>query len=320
MGQAKQRGSFEERKKRALRNIPRGIITHSGNTEINGSAVNFKGPLLLEAMYFYAMYWDKIHVVNSGIFAAVPFASEAEFIKEGVLEKSEIFDMPPHESYISEDGSGYDMAKHELWCFGEAVKKKMQANGEIWSVNHITQDPIYSPQHRLEQDTLRIRINELLPHPILTGDFNVSDILEFKNKRADQYGEFNECLENFLSSLIREPLQDIRERELKRFELAVLELDKTILERFKFTDKENFEVSLAIPTDIPSIISTTTSITAGVLADQGLGSNFPYMTTLSTIGSMISISKKIGFTFNQYARDDLKFDYLTKAKARKLLK
>lgn len=198
-------------------------------------------------------------------------------------------------------------------CEAKTFKK-----GEAWSINHINGDPIYMPQHRLEQDSIRLRIADALPYPALTGEYNIVDLLEFKRKRSDELGQLHESMDNLLSKIIKEPIQDIRENEIKRFENAVLELDKTLMERFKFTNKSNWELNVSSP-DMTTLFNAALGVSGGIMTDNGLGNNFPYMTTLSLIGSTLSLSKNYGFTFNQYAKDDLKLEYITRAKSENIL-
>lgn len=315
MGEAKRRGVFAERKTKAIGNIKRGIITPPGNVTIKGNSYNLKGGLTEELMYYFGLYWDKI-VIPSGI-VNLQLACDEEFIKNDILEKISTFKIPPHHSYIKDDGKSYDMATHELWAFGEIAKQKINTKGEAWFINHIDGDPLFLPQQRLEQDSFRLRIVDALPHPALTGEYNIVDLLEFKQRRSDELGQLHESMDGLLSKVLKEPLQDIRETEIRRFENAIIELNKTLIERFKFINKSDWEVSLS--PDIPSLFSAAKNIGAGMILDQGLGANFPYATTLSAIGSTLSLTKKFGYTFNQYAKDDLKLEYITRAKAGKII-
>ncbi|MGF2881815.1 DUF6236 family protein [Acinetobacter johnsonii] len=316
MGEAKRRGSFDERKKLATSRLVRGIITPPGDVTIIGNSYSFSGGLSEELMYYFGLYWDKI-AIPSGI-VGMQLACDEEFIRNDVLEKISTYQIPPHASYIKDDGKSYDLASHELWAFGEIAKQKLLKKGEAWSINHINGDPIYMPQHRLEQDSIRLRIADALPYPALTGEYNIVDLLEFKRKRSDELGQLHESMDNLLSKIIKEPIQDIRENEIKRFENAVLELDKTLMERFKFTNKSNWELNVSSP-DMTTLFNAALGVSGGIMTDNGLGNNFPYMTTLSLIGSTLSLSKNYGFTFNQYAKDDLKLEYITRAKSENIL-
>jgi hypothetical protein len=68
-----------------------------------------------------------------------------------------------------------------------------------------------------------------------------------------------------------------------------------------------------------TLFNAALGVSGGIMTDNGLGNNFPYMTTLSLIGSTLSLSKNYGFTFNQYAKDDLKLEYITRAKSENIL-
>ncbi|MDC5367273.1 hypothetical protein NRA53_18460, partial [Acinetobacter baumannii] len=68
MGEAKQRGTYEERLSNAKRSILRGVITHSGNLTMDEKSEAFcYSNREVEDMLFYALYWDKISMPKSVI-------------------------------------------------------------------------------------------------------------------------------------------------------------------------------------------------------------------------------------------------------------
>ncbi|MDC4428021.1 DUF6236 family protein [Acinetobacter baumannii] len=315
MGEAKRRGSFEDRKKQARKHLTRGIITYPGTVSIKDGSFNLDSLLTENDMYYFAMYWDKI-LIPSGM-VRVDLACDRAFESNGVLEKISTIRYPPDSSCLTEDGKSIDGIKHEIWVFGELAKQKINARGEVWDINHVDSDPIYMDQHSRKTNTIRLRATEVLPYPVITEKYNIEDLLNFKQRRADELAALHDSMDNLVKRIYDEPLHALKEKEIKRFENAVLELDKTLIERFKITNKSDWELNLNL--DTSNLIEKASAIGIAAAADHAL-SPFPIFTAAATAAvSLISLSKKYGITFNQYARDDIKLEYISRAKAEQII-
>lgn len=313
MGEAKRRGTYAERKKQALNNIKRGIITTPGKLSVSGELYHMEGPLPDIEMLYLSLYWDEIIIPTGLIHLGLPF--ENDLVNCGVLTRPSTLQIPPTKSSITETGS-VKFASHEVYAFGEIAKQKIDIAGEDWVIQHFS-DPIYMPEHRNEQNNLRLRITNILPIPSITGTFNIEDLLEFKLRRRDQLGELHQSMDELLKRIHLEPIQAIRETEIKRFENAVKELDKPLIERFKVVRKSDWEVSLS--PDIPTILEKVPMIAGAIAADGALNMNFPIISSITSIASMLSLTKKYGFTFNQFAKDDIKLEYISGAKSENII-
>ncbi|MEK5777305.1 DUF6236 family protein, partial [Acinetobacter nosocomialis] len=115
--------------------------------------------------------------------------------------------------------------------------------------------------------------------------FNFEDLLEFKFRRKDQLGELHQSMDELLKKIYLEPIPAIREAEIKRFENAVKELDKPLIERFKVIRKSDWEVSLS--PDIPTLLENARNIAAGIAIDGQLNMNFPIASSIASIASML---------------------------------
>lgn len=313
MGEAKNRGSFEDRKKRATNNIIRGVITPPGQVSIRGNHYHMEKSYSNEDLLYYALYWDKI-VIPSGIVKITSELAE-ELIKSDVLSQPGTFKIKPHPSTINPDGS-VSMERHELYAFGEIAKSKLKEKGANWVISHIDGDPIYLPTHSNKENSLRLRVTQILPFPAMTGEYSVDDLLNFKLRRESELAALHDSMDNLIRKLYNEPIQAIRESEIKRFENAVDELDKTLFERFKVIQKSDWEVGLNL--DPVNILERTSAIGAAIAADHAL-SPFPIFTSIAGLASVFSLNKKYGLTFNQYARDDIKLEYISGAKSEKII-
>jgi len=314
MGEAKKRGTFEERKAQAAKNIIRGIVTPPGKVSINANAYYMNSSFDSDEMLYLSLYWDKILIPTGYIHVDTPF--EEELISGGLLIRPHSAKIKPSPHSINADGS-IKVASHELYAFGEFAKEKLNMNGEDWVIQHYSQSPIYLPEHRNEQNNIRLKITNILPFPSHNESFSIDDLLEFKLRRKDQLGELHQTMDELLKRIYIEPINALKESELRRFENAVRELDKPLIERFKVIRKSDWEVSLS--PDIPTLIEKTTAIGSAIVADNYTGINFPVLSSIAALGSFLSISKKYGFTFNQFAKNDIKLEYISGAKSEKII-
>lgn len=314
MGEAKNRGTFQERKTQAKKHLERGIITYPGSVSFKDGKFSIDSCLTENDMYYFAMYWDKI-LIPSGM-VRIDLECDEAFESNGVLQKISSMHYAPDPSSINEDGRSINAVKHEIWVFGELAKQKLNARGESWDINHVDGDPIYTPQHSKEANVIRLRATEVLPYPVITGKYNIEDLLNFKLRRADELAALHESMDNLVERMYEKPLHAMKENEFKRFENAVYELDRTLIERFQFTNKSDWELNLNLDT---SIIQNISAIGIAAAADHAL-TPFPIITAAATAAvSLISLSKKYGMTFNQYARNDIKLEYILRAKSEQII-
>lgn len=314
MGEAKRRGSFEERKSQALKNIIRGVVAPPGQVSIKGDSYTLIKPISDADLLYYTLYWDKI-VIPTGMVKMESVLIE-ELVRSEVLSLPNTYSIQPHPSYCS--GRGFSAERHELYAYGEIAKIKLNEKLENWMISHIDGDPIYDPIHCKQENSLRLRVTEILPFPALTGEYSIDDLLNFKMRRSSELAALHESMDNLIKTLHHEPIQAIREAELKRFSNAIEELDKTLFERFKVIQKSDWEVSFT--PDIATIIKDTPKLIAGFSLDSFTGTSIPIFSSIAAISSMLSVTKKMGYTFNQYAKDDLKLAYISGAKSERIIR
>lgn len=314
MGEAKNRGTFEERKTQASKSILRGVVTTPGQLSIKDDSYKIVKHIRDEDLLYYALYWDKI-IMPSGM---VRLESDLidELIRAHILSRPNTYSIAPHPSYMTE--KGFSAAKHELYAYGEIAKKKVNEKLENWMISHIDGDPIYDPLHCEKENSLRLRVTEILPFPVLSGNFSIDDLLNFKHRRSSELLALHESMDNLIKNLHNEPIQAIQETELKRFSNAIDELDRTLLERFKVIQKSDWEVSFS--PNVGDIINEAPKLIGGITLDNLTNNNIPIFSTLAGLYSMLSVTKNFGFTFNQYARDDFKLAYISGAKSEKIVK
>lgn len=279
--------------------LERGIVAPGGIMSIKGNSMHLARSYLPEDIFYYAMYWDKIAIPSSpAIHFGLPLENELRQL--GILER-------PTMPLIGT----VDVARHVHWTFGEIAKQKLKEDKSDWVIHHMSGDPIYLPEHSTKKDVIRLKITNALPIPSADGKFSLDDLLDFKFRRSSELEGLHTTMDKFLKKLHSEELDVIQKTELIRFENAIQELDKTILERFKIYKKSDLEINLeltgALALTIPAIV-------------QDIQSNKIPLTTIATsIISCLTLSKKYGVTFNQYNHGDFNLEYISSARSENIL-
>ncbi|WP_284086587.1 DUF6236 family protein [Acinetobacter pittii] len=296
--------------------IDRGILLYPGNMQATKNGFTLTEAMSQVDMFYYALYWDKIVVSSSVVNVDLP--CDLEFMRQGVLEKLYSLQYPKNSPYKS-GGKIQDFASHELWVFGDVASEKLRAEGEDWTISHINSDPIYDPEHTKEQNTIRLRLTNALPFPAVTEENNVERLLNFKLNRAPELAALHESMDTLVKRIYEEPLHALKEREIKRFENAVNELDKTLIERFKIIRKSDWEIALNWdPVNIVERIKAVGSVIVPAIAADHF-SPVPIFTSAVGLTSLFSLNKKYAFTFNRHAQNDIKLEYISGAKSKKII-
>lgn len=279
--------------------LERGIVAPGGIMSIKGNSMHLARSYLPEDIFYYAMYWDKIAIPSSpSIHIGLPL--EDELSQLGILER-------PTMPLIGT----VEAARHVHWTFGEIAKQKLKEDKSDWVIHHMSGDPIYLPEHSTKKDVIRLKITNALPIPSADGKFSLDDLLDFKFRRSAELEGLHITMDKFLKKLHSEELDVIQKTELIRFENAIQELDKTVLERFKVYKKSDLEINLeltgALALTIPAIV-------------QDIQSNkIPLATIATSIISCLTLSKTYGVTFNQYNHGDFNLEYISSARSENII-
>lgn len=279
--------------------LERGIVAPGGIMSIKGNSMHLARSYLPEDIFYYAMYWDKIAIPSSpAIHIGLPL--EDELSQLGILER-------PTMPLIGT----VEAARHVHWTFGEIAKQKLKEDKSDWVIHHMSGDPIYLPEHSTKKDVIRLKITNALPIPSADGKFSLDDLLDFKFRRSAELEGLHITMDKFLKKLHSEELDVIQKTELIRFENAIQELDKTVLERFKVYKKSDLEINLeltgALALTVPAIV-------------QDIQSNkIPLATIATSIISCLTLSKTYGVTFNQYNHGDFNLEYISSARSENII-
>lgn len=283
--------------------LERGIVAPASVMSINGTSMQIKRSYLPEDIFYYSMYWDKIAIpCLTGIHLGLPFENDLKSL--GILERPS----------LPAIGS-VDMAQHSHWTFGEVAKQKLRDNKSDWVIHHMSGDPIYLPEHSTKKDILRLKITNALPIPSSDSKFSLDDLLEFKYRRSSELEGLHTTMDRLLKKLHSEELDVIQKTELIRFENAIQELDKTVLERFKVYKKSDLEVNLDLSGDaIKAIALNVPAIMHDIQSNK-----IPIATIATSILSCLTLTKKYGVTFNQYNHGDFNLEYISSARSENII-
>lgn len=283
--------------------LERGIVAPAGIMSISGTKMHIARTYSNEDIFYYVMYWDKIAIPTSSAFhCGVPL--ERELISLGLLER-------PQLPVIGK----VDVAQHTHWTFGEIAKIKLKEEKADWMVHHMSGDPIYLPEHSTKQDFIRLKITKALPIPSGEGKFSLDDLLDFKYRRSSELEGLHTTMDRLLRKIHYEEIDVIQKTELKRFENAIKELDKTVFERFKIYKKSDFEVNIDLKGDaLLALALNTPAIGSSLLTGE-----IPIAALATSIMSVFSLSKKYGVTLNQYNQGDYNLEYISSARSENIL-
>lgn len=293
--------------------MQRGVIVNKNNIRFGKNGMTLDQPMSLEDMYYYSLYWDKFIVPQGGVNFDLPL--ERDFLNFNLLEKPSRF-LPV--------GKTINLNDENEFFFEETVQEKLaeSANhGNIdWIICHHGKEANYHESFSMKQNIIKLKLSNALPIPSVDGKFSIADLVDFKKQRNSELEALHNTMDTLLSNIYKEEIEVIKNRELIRFNNAIKELDKTLIERFKIIKKSDFEVNLSLDSDALSEILKTSMLIGSGVATDGLLTSSNVATAFTTIVSLFSLSKKYGVTFNKYNKNDLKLDYILKAKSANIIK
>ncbi|MBZ4034349.1 DUF6236 family protein [Flavobacterium sp. 17A] len=281
--------------------MKRGIIANIGKTKrIDSNHVSLIGNYSQTDFNYYILYWDKIVVpTNNIIHQAIP--NEEQLIKSGVLERPIV----QFSSWSSQIDSSYD-----IFLTAQAiVANKLIANKSDtdWNIHQIGEEVIIAKEFQKNYNSLKVELFNCLPVPL--ENVNPDVLLEFKAKRKDELEKLHSSIDALYLEILKSPdsnlQQKIAKSELKK---AIEDLEKVSLEKFLKTGKYNFTTELNL-----NVKDILTSSTAGFIIDSYThGINFPFISIISGLASMVSIkaNKTISLEKNT---DKLKLSYIANA-------
>lgn len=254
--------------------------------------------LSLDELRFYALYWDKV-VIPTNNFIHLGLPQEDDFISAGVIERPLIsFTGSMHSEQVPDF-----LLRAQILVAEELMKDK----NTDWVIQQLGHELALPKAYSLKRDTLRIDLANCLPVP--SGDININDILEFKERRKNEFLALHEHLDELYEQTLLSPDQSLASKKaVSRLVATINELDKVTQERFSLFNRHDLTTILNI---------YGKKIQEGIIMDLVAASFTGKITPIVTIGGVISATIKVSSQSEKIfrpAQENLKLAYLSSAK------
>jgi hypothetical protein len=280
----------------------RGVIASSGVIQRGGpSEVSISSNISSEDMNYYLMYWDKIVIPTNNIIH-VRVNNEKELIKNGILERPRI--------RFKEWSTS---SKVDLFLVPQSiVANDLLENDKIidWTVHQIGDHVEIADLQKKEFNSIKLDLVNCLPVPV--GNVAFEDILKFKEKRIDEFGELRSTLDTLYFDILGSQDSDLQiKKNVDALKTAIENLNKSSKEKFKISTKYDFSVQIN-----PSGTDFGNALALGAFVDVFSGTElFKYVLgglSIFRIKAEMSTSVKS-------AENKLKLSYLAKATNKNLI-
>lgn len=277
--------------------MERGVIAFPGIVVPRANGFLLKRTLSVEEIRFYLMYWSRI-VIPSSNHVNIGVPDEEDLIAFQAIERPRV--------HFSEAFRGNMMA-HALLSSQEKVASELLADKATdWVMHQFGESLSFLDSDAVERNVLRIDLLNTLPVPI--ADAPISEILEFKLRRAPELLQLHDALDSIYFSVLSSPDQDLASRkELASLRQAIASLERVQKERFKFTRK--FDHSIEFGFDVSRL---GTAVAAGAAYDLVSGYIVPVGALLGGVGSLVKLSFKASYSIDA-TKDKQKLAYLGRA-------
>jgi hypothetical protein len=285
--------------------MQRGVIASPAIISIHGNGFTMERSISPEEVRYYALYWDKIVIPGSNlVYVSIP--EEDVLIETGVIDRPRVG--------FSGTWGGADVGNSFALAQSAVAKKLIEEDTSTDWVIHQIGTNLNLPSEFLEKrNTLRLDLINLLPVP--SGDVPIVDVLEFKQRRADELNNLHLKLERAYLEALKSPDQGLAAK------LAIRELDEAIQnmqtvtsEKWRHTPK--FDFSLELNLDGSRLMQ---GVAAGAVLDFFTnGFAIPLGSIIGGVASVFNLKASRGSTFIPAAKQE-KLAYLSHARTERIV-
>lgn len=235
------------------------------------------------------------------IFVDVP--NEKVLVDSGVIER-------PVFQLINGVFSSEELPELEfngtLKFINEKTKKDPNAD---WCIHQDGSELILPAESSTEKQTLKMRLYDALPAP--TMDTPIYDILEFRERRKDEFTILHDYIDDIYLDILASPDRDLSEQKaINKLNMHVSDLDKITREKWNTIRKITLDTRFSI-TDFFKHAGMTLSLDV-------LAGTFPIGTLTAGFGSAFQL--RIGYQREwAYSNKKPKLAYLSSASKAKLI-
>ncbi|SDU87898.1 DUF6236 family protein [Pseudomonas mucidolens] len=285
--------------------MKRGVVASAHVISALRDGFTLERGVSVEEVSFYALYWDRVVLPTNNIMN-VRVHDEAMLVDCGLIERPRVI--------FNESINSEDLPSHLSKIQVDTAKSLIESNSDVDWVLHQVGDKLILPGVAVDQKrSLRFELINALPVPL--GTVLVPDILDFKERRADELHILHDAIDSLYLEVLKSPDQDLSAKkavvDLKK---AISDLNAVSSERWSVTSKFDFSVNFNL--DGGKIAS---AFAAGAAFD--FFSNMftaPVGTLAAPFISMLSI-KSGHSTAIQASQKENKLSYLSHAHAEKII-
>lgn len=279
--------------------MQKGIISAPARVYGNGAEFRSEGGLAIHDLRYFLLYWDKVVIPTTNlVHLAIP--EEEELLSTGVVTRPRV--------PFSGTFNGELIAKAQVLA-QTAVARDLIVNDKKtdWVLHQIGDEFIIPDNETIEKQSIRVELINALPVPF--GKVAIPDILEFKERRKDEFNQLHQSIDDLYFEILSSPDPSLKTKStVSQFNQSIIELDKVATERWKNTGK--FDISAELNLSGKDVMS-------GAAA----GAAFDFFTTLYTlpigtvvgaVASTLKIKAKSTKSFEP-SREKKILSYLAKA-------
>ncbi|MBF0658053.1 hypothetical protein IPZ60_04780 [Psychrobacter sp. NG25] len=272
--------------------MKRGIIAAPGIINRLPRGFQMERSLNIDELRYYVLYWDEVVIpANNAVYIGIP--QEEAFILAGAIKRPSV------------QLSGLIDTDAMLSCQSKVAEALVKENkGVDWVIQQFGEECLLLENYSEERNTLRIDLASCLPVP--TGEVNVYDILDFKERRKNEFIALHEYLDEVYEQALLSPDQSLASKKaVYKLTKSIEDLDRVTLERFKLFKKHDLSAVFNLYRD-----KIVEGVIMDVVATAFTGSTVPVVTIGGIISATIKVSANSTQTFKP-ADENLKLAYLS---------
>ena len=199
--------------------MERGIVTPALEITSNGTGFSMRGNIPAEKLRYYLLYWDKISITDSSIFASELGAESA------LLQKANVLTQKTARLHLSGTYDGSDLAALHFQGLAQIATELTQINPGQWTI-HQSGDRSIVPQGMADElVTADFELNRCLPTP--TADIPLERVLDFKLRHADELTALRQSLDELYLEIAKSAdIPRAKIMQITRLEGAIADLDR----------------------------------------------------------------------------------------------
>mgnify|MGYP007068288922 CR=1 FL=1 len=259
--------------------------------------VEMRNVLTKQDMAYFSLYWDKIISPKNYIIGnIIPFESELE--KTGVLS----LPMAGPKSFPSKNSiSGNPV----LDSYFEVATERLNDKDIDWTLLQLGKELYLPKELEKKVNSVKVELLNALPVPII--DTSIEGILEFKEKRKDEFVYFHNCLDALYFDILNSPDQDLTlKKSISEIANSLKNIDSISKEKYK-TIPYNLSVELNI--DGTEILK---GVRDGIIIFGALGGNIMLGAIVGGFISSVKFKGKASVAFTPALKNS-KYSYLSEA-------